>query len=200
MRPLPRTEEPGRGTGRTARREVVPPSVLGMLIFVGTEVMFFAGLISAFTISRAGAAPGTWGLRNGLTLPVQATAVNTLALLASGVFVWLAGRRFSAGDTRARGALLTGLVLGSAFVALQGQEWARLLSQGVTLWSSSLGAFFYLIVGTHAVHAVGAIIGLMVAWWRLRSGRLSRGFLLGAQTFWYFVVGIWPIIYARVYF
>lgn len=200
MRALPLTEEPSRGSTRARRREVVPASVLGMLIFVGTEVMFFAGLISAFTISRAGAAPGTWGLREGLTLPVQATAVNTLALLASGVLVWLAGRQHAAGQARAKGLLLAGLLLGTAFVVLQGQEWMGLLSEGVTLWSSSLGAFFYLIVGTHAVHAVGALLGLFVAWWRLRSGRLSRGFLLGAQTFWYFVVGIWPIIYARVYF
>jgi cytochrome c oxidase subunit 3 len=70
----------------------------------------------------------------------------------------------------------------------------------VTLRSSALGAFFYLIVGTHAVHAVAALAGLAVAWWRLRAGRLSYGFFLGAQTFWYFVVLIWPVIYARVYF
>jgi hypothetical protein len=39
-----------------------------------------------------------------------------------------------------------------------------------------------------------------VAWWRLRAGRLSHGFFLAAQTFWYFVVLIWPVIYGRVYF
>jgi heme/copper-type cytochrome/quinol oxidase subunit 3 len=171
-----------------------------MLIFVGTEVMFFAGLISAFTISRAGAAPGTWSLPAGQTLPAGATAMNTVALIASGALVWLAGQQHGRADRRAARTLLAAIGLGSLFVVMQGQEWARLLANGVTLWSSSLGAFFYLIVGTHAVHAVAALIGLLVAWWRLRTGRLSRGLFLGAATFWYFVVGVWPIIYARVYF
>ena len=71
---------------------------------------------------------------------------------------------------------------------LQGREWVGLIGHGVTLRSSALGAFFYLIVGTHAVHAVVALAAL------------SYGFFLGAQTFWYFVVLIWPVIYARVYF
>lgn len=185
---------------RRARVEVVPPSVLGMLIFIGTEVMFFAGLISAFTISRAASPAGTWELPNGQLLPAAATAVNTAALLASAVFVWLAGRQQASAAPGAARTLLAGTVLGAMFVVLQGREWAGLLANGVTLWSSPLGAFFYLIVGTHAVHALGALLGLGVAWWQLRSGQGSRGFLLGAQTFWYFVVGVWPVIYARVYF
>jgi cytochrome c oxidase subunit 3 len=86
------------------------------------------------------------------------------------------------------------------FVVLQGREWWGLLSQGVTMQSSTLGAFFYLIVGTHAVHAVVAIAALTMTWSRMRRGTLSPGFVLGAQTFWYFVVGIWPVIYFRVYF
>jgi hypothetical protein len=47
---------------------------------------------------------------------------------------------------------------------------------------------------------VGAILALGIAWWQLRRGTLSPGFFRGAQTFWYFVVGVWPIIYGRVYF
>ncbi|MNG34074.1 hypothetical protein D3C84_1204770 [compost metagenome] len=50
------------------------------------------------------------------------------------------------------------------------------------------------------MHAIGAIVGLGVAWWRLRRNALAPGFFLGAQTFWYFVVAVWPVIYARVYF
>ena len=50
------------------------------------------------------------------------------------------------------------------------------------------------------IQAVAALIGLGVAWNRLRRGSLTPGFFLGAQTFWYFVVGVWPVIYLRVYF
>ena len=45
-----------------------------------------------------------------------------------------------------------------------------------------------------------ALVVLGIAWRRLRQGTLTSGYFLGAQTFWYFVVGMWPIIYARVYF
>ncbi len=183
------------------RRQVVPNSVLATLIFVGTEVMFFAGLISAFTITRAGALPLAWSLPSGLVLPAAETAVNSVALLLSGVMTFIAYRQHRAGDaSRAARSLLVATVLGAMFVLLQGREWWGLLSQGVTMHSSTLGAFFYLIVGTHAVHAVAAIVALAVAWWRLRRGTLTSGFFLGAQTFWYFVVGIWPVIYLRVYF
>jgi heme/copper-type cytochrome/quinol oxidase subunit 3 len=183
------------------RREVVPSSVLGMLIFIGTEVMFFSGLISAFTITRAGVPPLAWTLPSGLMLPAAETALNSLALLLSGVLMFLAHRQFRAADTsKAARTLLAATLLGALFVLLQGREWWALLSQGVTMQSSTLGAFFYLIVGTHAVHAVAAIIGLGVASARMGRGTLTPGFFFGAQTFWYFVVGIWPVIYFRVYF
>lgn len=185
---------------RGARREVAPSGLLGMVIFVGTEVMFFAGLISAFTISKAGAPRGAWNLPAGQMLPLASTATNTVALIASGALLWVAGRQHRARSSAATETLLAAIFLGALFVMLQGREWVRLIGHGVTLRSSALGAFFYVIVGTHAVHAVAALTGLGVAWWRLRAGRLSDGFFLAAQTFWYFVVLIWPVIYARVYF
>jgi cytochrome c oxidase subunit 3 len=182
------------------QRAVVPSSVLGMLLFIGAEVMFFAGLFSAFTISRAGAAAGSWSLPAGLTLPAASTAVNTTALLASGLLVAAAHRGYRSAQPSAARLLLAACALGAAFVLLQGREWAGLLTQGVTMQSSRLGAFFYLIIGTHAAHALGAIVALSMAWRRMQQGTLSDGFWLGAQTFWYFVVGVWPIIYLRVYF
>ena len=183
------------------RREIVPSSVLGMLVFVAAEVMFFAGLISAFTITRAGSPPLAWTLPAGQVLPAAQTAFNSAALLLSGLALVLAHRQFRRADLAAASrATLVATLLGALFVALQGREWWGLLSQGVTMQSSTLGAFFYLIVGTHALHAVAAIVGLGVAWARMRRGPLTAGFFHGAETFWYFVVGIWPVIYFRVYF
>jgi cytochrome c oxidase subunit 3 len=184
----------------TRRREVVPSSVLGMLLFIGAEVMFFAGLISAFTITRAGMAADSWQLPMGATLPVVETAFNSLALLASGIFIFTAGRQARRRSTTATRTWLIGCVLGALFVVLQGREWWRLLSQGLTIRSGELAAFFYVIVGTHAVHAIGALIVLAVTARRLSRGTASQGLVLGAETLWYFVVGVWPIIYLRVYF
>jgi heme/copper-type cytochrome/quinol oxidase subunit 3 len=191
----------GRGRMRVvaeSRREpLVPNGVLGMLIFVMTEIMFFAGLISAFTIVKSGAP--IWPPPGQPRLPMEETALNTLALLLSGVMLYVAGRRYSRNRTSARAPLLAAMLLGLFFVAFQGVEWVALIAQGLTLTSSTLGSFFFLIVGLHALHAVAALIVLGYAWLRIQRGWLAHRHLAAAEVFWYFVVGIWPVLYLVVY-
>ncbi|MBX7115832.1 MAG: cytochrome c oxidase subunit 3 [Myxococcaceae bacterium] len=187
-------------TRRVARQPLVPDAILGTLVFVAAETMFFVGMISAFTISRSQALPGTWPMPGQPTLPVASTAFNTAALLLSGVLVLVAQRLFSRGNLWARRVLAVAWALGAVFVILQGAEWAALLKQGLTMTSSRLGAFFYLLVGTHALHAVGALIALGWTWLQMSKGRLSQGLFFGSQVFWYFVVLMWPVLYLRVYF
>ena len=67
---MARMQQTMRVVRPAARREVVPSGLLGMVVFVGTEVMFFAGLISAFTISKAGAPRDAWNLPAGQVLPL----------------------------------------------------------------------------------------------------------------------------------
>jgi cytochrome c oxidase subunit 3 len=167
---LPRDERPEpRPTVK-----LLPNGVMGMLLFVFTEAMLFAGLISAHTIVKSGAAGQMWPPFGQPRLPVEDTASNTAALLAS-------------------------VLLGTFFVVFQGVEWAALISEGLTLQSSSYGGFFYLIVGTHALHAIAAILGLAWAWFRLKGGRLTAAQFGTVQVFWYFVVLVWPVLYLRVY-
>ncbi len=187
--------------GRMPRRgrPLVSNGVLGMLIFIFTEVMFFAGLISAHSVIRAQAVGQMWPPYGQPRLPVEDTAVNTAALLVSGivlVIAWLAFRREKAS---ARIPLLLSILLGAFFVFFQGMEWAALLAEGLTMKSSTYGGLFYLIVGAHAVHAVGAIIALGWAWYRLIHDRLTGAQLATVAAFWYFVVLVWPVIYLKVY-
>jgi cytochrome c oxidase subunit 3 len=182
----------------TARREpVVSSSLLGMLLFIASEAMFFAGLISAFTIVRSGAP--VWPPPGQPRLPLEETALNTAALLASGVLLIFARRAFNRRRESAAKPLLAAMGLGAFFVVFQGVEWAALLNEGLTLTSSSLGSFFYLIVGIHALHAVAALGLLVRTYVRLRRGWLASSQLASAEAFWYFVVGLWPILYMRVY-
>lgn len=170
---------------------------MGMLIFVVTEAMIFAGLMSAFAIVKGAAA--VWPPPDQPRLPVEATAVNTLALLASGVALFLGGRAFYRDPDSARRPLALALGLGAFFVLSQGYEWVQLIGQGLTLTSSTRGGFFYLIVGAHGLHAVAAIGALAWAFQCLRSGTLTYQRLAPVQIFWYFVVGVWPILYVMVY-
>ena len=178
---------------------VLPSAVLGMLIFVITEAMLFAGLISAFLIVRASAVGGIWPPPDQPRLPVEGTAFNTLALLVSGVMLWRARQVFGRGPSHALHPLALSIGLGAFFVLFQGYEWVRMLSQGLTLSSSNHGSFFYLIVGLHALHAVAGLSLLGFTWWRLRGGFLAASSFAAAQVFWFFVVGLWPILYLLVY-
>ena len=81
----------------------------------------------------------------------------------------------------------------------QGYEWVQLINEGLTLSSSALGSFFYLMVGMHALHAVGALGLLGYATLRLRGGWLTPSLFGAAEVFWFFVVGVWPVLYLVVY-
>ena len=182
----------------SARREpAVPSSLLGMLLFIASQAMFFAGLISAFTIVHSGAP--VWPPPGQPRLPIEETALNTAALLASGVLLIFVRRAFNRRRESAAKPLLAAMALGAFFVVFQGFEWVAMLSQGLTLTSSALGSFFYLIVGIHALHAVAALGLLLRTYLRLRRGWLASSQLAAAEAFWYFVVGLWPILFLRVY-
>ena len=176
---------------------VISNGVLGMSLFILTEIMLFAGMISSFSIVRASAA--IWPPPDQPRLPLEETALNTLALLLSGVFLFLAQRQFEKNRQAARTPLLISIALGTFFVVFQGWEWTAMLAQGLTMTSSILGSFFYLIVGVHALHAIVAIGFLVHAWRRLESGWLQPSQLATTAVFWYFVVGAWPVVFWRVY-
>ena len=187
---------PGRGVARD-ERAVLPNGVAGMLIFVAAELMFFAGLGTAFAVARAGST--MWPPLGQPRLPVEVTAVNTLILLASGGLLARAHVAFARREA-GLGRWLTGaMLLGATFVTVQGVEWVRLIGFGLTMTSSSYGSFFYLIVGAHALHAVGAILGLAYTRARLAAGTLTANVLWAAEVFWGFVVGVWPFLYVAVY-
>ena len=184
---------PGRG-------RLVQNGVFGMAIAVFVEVMLFAGFISAFIIVRQSSPPGLWPPPDQPRLPVATTAFNTALLLASGVMLFLAHRAFGRRGHRPAARLMgIAIVLGGCFVVFQGVEWVRLIGQGLTLTSSQLGAFFYTIVGAHALHATVAILVLAAQWRSMRFGHLSPSAFGAGQLFWYFVVLMWPVIYWQVY-
>ena len=133
-------------------------------------------------------------------LPVARTALNTAALLASGVLLFVGGRRFRrSGAEAAQPWMLGALALGATFVVAQGMEWAALLRHGLTLTSSQLGSFFYVIIGAHGFHAVAAILALAWGVAAMRARKLTETGLAAIELFWYFVVLVWPVLYWRVY-
>ena len=170
-----------------------------MSLFVMTELMLFSGFISAHTIVRASARGAIWPPPGQPRLPVEATAVTTALLIASGVLLFLAGKALKKGSPSFQKLLLGCVVLGMVFVGAQGTEWAALLNEGLTVTSSVYGGFFYVIIGCHALHAVVALLFLMRLQLLSFKGTMTPEQLWTVQTLWYFVVGMWPVLYTTVY-
>ena len=185
--------------GPAPRRAGVPSAVLGTLVAVVVEVMLFTGFVSAFLIAKKSLPPVLWPPPDQPRFPVEATAFNTAALLLSGVACWLAARAHRRGRPAARWWNWSAFLLGTAFVVLQGSEWAQLLAGGLTLTSSLAGAYFYLLVGAHALHVLAGLAALGWAASRLSSGTLTGAQMSAVRIFWTFVVALWPILYWLVY-
>ena len=181
------------------RRQLVSSSIFATVILIMTEVMFFAALISAYMIIRSGSEEWPpWGQPR---LPVFATALNSLALLASAFCLHRSVKGFSSQALRSKQLLALTIALGTVFVSVQGYEWVQLISFGLTIISSTYGGVFYLIIGAHGLHVIGGLLALLACLKRLNSTsqQLTIDNLRAAQIFWYFVVGVWPVLYTLVY-
>jgi cytochrome c oxidase subunit III len=184
--------------------------VLATIFVIGGEVMLFAGLVFSFLIIRV-AAP-VWPPTLEPRLPVEVTAVNTVVLFFSSWAMVTARRARARGDRRAfvRRLTLTA-ALGGLFLAVQGYEWFRLISFGLTASSGIYGATFYTLIGAHAAHVVAALAWLGVTIVLARRGRFegpegpegpvgpAGAVVTACALYWHFVVALWPILYVMVY-
>jgi len=98
--------------------------------------------------------------------------------------------------------LLITTILGSLFLTVQGIEWFRLISFGLTANANVYGATFYVIVGFHALHVMAAVGALLYVLRRstflVYTAKGCSGVSMCA-LFWLFVVLIWPVIFLTVY-
>ena len=190
----------GHGNGD----RVEPPvsnARLGMLMFLGAEAMFFAGLIGAFLVFRLGST--IWPPPGQPYLPVGVTGVNTAILLFSAYTMYHAIRAIRGGDRErmVKWLSMTAL-LGMIFLGVQGYEWMRLVHFGLTLSSGVYGATFYTLIGLHGAHVFGAVLWLLVVLGGTRRHRFSVKRYVGLTLcgmYWYFVVGLWPVLFTLVY-
>ena len=174
--------------------------VFGMIVFLYTEIMFFTALTSSYLVIKADRV--TWSIPDHIQLSTIESAFSCLFLLISGYYVVKSGREIMSTELASRNFrynLVNSLIFGSLFFLFQVSEWYSLISYGFTMKSSIFGSCFFLIVGSHALHVLVGLAALF-AIVRSKDGETDLETFTAVQLFWMFVVGMWPILYALMYF
>jgi len=198
--------DPGHGARGGSRSETRgAPSFpgaphLGMLIFIGSEAIFFLMLILAYVYYHEAAHTGVVA---GRVLQAGRVGINTIFLLASSGTLWAGTRDLARGRrTRFIGWLAATIVLGGAFLVGQGREWLGLVHENVTVSRDLFGATFFTLTGFHGLHVLlgllllGMLFGLALA--GQFRGRTSVGVEL-VSVYWHFVDAVWIVIYSLIY-
>lgn len=180
----------------TQQRNKVHPHKLTLWIAIGSIIMMFAGLTSAYIVKS--------GLSGWHEVKTPAVFwISTVILIISSVTVQAAVRSFKQRSmTTYRTLLLSTFVLGIAFVILQWMGFNWLWERGVRFeGSSGAGQFLYVIFGLHALHVLGGMVALLVLLIRqfvgYRKVYESTPIEL-MSTYWHFVDVLW--IYLLVFF
>jgi len=193
---------------RIGGRPPGPPSIpsadnarVAVVMFMVAESMFFAGLIGAYIVFRV--STPVWPPSTLPRLPIGVTWLNTLVLLASAWSMLTALRALKVDQQdRLRRGLLWTAGLGALFVAIQGSEWVRLVGHGLTLSSGTYGGTFYVLIGAHAVHVLGALLWVLAIAARAQRGVYSARRASGVEVcsmYWFYVCALWLVLFALVY-
>jgi cytochrome c oxidase subunit 3 len=188
-------------------------SELGMWVFLATEVMFFGGMILAYTVFRY-VYPSAFA-HGSQHLSVVIGGINTGVLLGSSFTMVLAVHAARVGARRLLlGALAATMLLGSVFLSLKGYEWRHHWHEGLVPGirflatgpeAPQLGLFFWLyfaMTGVHAIHltigiGVMAVIGFLA--WRGRFGPAYHNPVEVAGLYWHFVDVVWIFLLPLLY-
>ena len=176
---------------------------MGMLMLIGAETMFFAGLIGAYVVFRFGSQVWPSGR---LYLPVGVTGVNTCFLLFSCYTMYRALKSIRSGRANQQQPFVKWLaitaLLGSIFLSVQGYEWVQLVRDGLTISTGMYGATFYTLIGCHGVHVLAAVLWLGIVLMQARRGKFSDHSHIGVETcsmYWYYVGALWLVLFPLVY-
>ena len=177
------------------QRKKIHPHKFTLWVALGSIIMMFAGLTSAYVVKRD--QPG-W---TTFSIP-KAFWYSTVVILTSSLTIQMALKAFKEREMqRYRNLLTTTAVLGILFVVLQWMGFRQIWNTGVTFKGSGGGQFLYIIAGLHAVHVLGGILALMVMFVKAFASKVRSYNSVPVElmsTYWHFVDLLW--IYLLVFF
>ncbi len=193
------------GARRTAaeRREAgMPTPLVGMLLFIASEVMFFGGLFAAYFNARASVGAGNRHPPAGahelemfpIALPLTLVLVASSFTMQFGVW---AIRRGDQGALRVWTAVT--LLLGVAFLIGQLYDYSIL---GFGISDGVFGTTFYTLTGFHGAHVFGGAVGLTILLARAMQGQFSAQNHVAVEAvsmYWHFVDVVWIALFTTLY-
>jgi cytochrome c oxidase subunit 3 len=179
----------------------ISSSLLGMVLFIASEVMFFGGLFGAYFTLRS-AAP-EWPPPDTPHLSAGYGAILTAILVTSSVTMQLGVWAIRRNEQRQLLLWLgVSLILGVIFLFMQALEYANLIREGMTLSSGVFGSTFYTLTGFHGAHVAGGAAFILICLLRARSGQFTARYhdtVEMASYYWHFVDVVWIGLFSTIY-
>jgi cytochrome c oxidase subunit 3 len=186
---------------------------VGTIVWLSSELMFFAALFAAYFTIRA-VSPELWAQETEL-LNIPFSTTNTVILVLSSVTCQLGVFAAERGQVGRTGSVLNvrgwGLrewfiltyMMGAVFIGGQALEYTELVHEGLTLSSSAYGSAFYLATGFHGLHVTGGLIAFLFV---LGRTYLARKFTheqavtsIVVSYYWHFVDVVWIALFFTIY-
>ena len=187
---------------------------VGTIVWLSSELMFFAALFAMYFTTRAVQGPEIW-LESTKVLNIPFAAFNTTVLVLSSVtcqFGVFAAERFQAKRT---GSLLNikswgmrewfslTFLMGAFFISGQVYEYAHLTQEGLALSTNAYTSVFYLATGFHGLHVTGGLIAFLIVMVRVAKARRfthnQAPTAIVASYYWHFVDVVWIALFAAIY-
>ena len=178
------------------------PVAIGTIVWLASELMFFAGLFAMYFTLRA-VNPELWAEETQL-LNIPFASINTTILVLSSVTCQLGVFAAERGDVKGlRRWFIITFLMGSVFIAGQVTEYVELVHKGLTLSSSAYGSAFYLTTGFHGLHVTGGLIAFLLV---LATTYVVKRFTHDQATraivvsyYWHFVDVVWIALFFMIY-
>jgi cytochrome c oxidase subunit 3 len=175
---------------------------VGTIVWLSSELMFFAALFAMYFSIRAATGPAFWRqhtehLDVAYALPFTVVLVLSSVTCQMGVFSAEKGDVFGL-----RRWFAVTFVMGLIFVIGQGNEYRMLVNEGIKINTDGYGSMFFLATGFHGLHVIGGLIAFIIYLIRTTMGRFTPAQATAAivvSYYWHFVDIVWIGLFATIY-
>lgn len=203
-------------TNVVAQHKINRPNLVavGTIVWLSSELMFFAALFAMYFTTRAVQGPSIWSEATEV-LNIPFAALNTTVLVLSSVtcqFGVFAAERFQAKRTGSifkiknwgmREWFALTFLMGSFFIAGQIFEYASLTEEGLAFSTNAYTSVFYLATGFHGLHVTGGLIAFLIVIVRVAKARRfthnQATTSIVVSYYWHFVDVVWIALFAAIY-